>query len=49
MNLAFKYIIYFITAIVLLTGCRAVQQEPVHKIIEISLKTKKIKVMLHEI
>lgn len=45
MNLAFKYIIYFITAIVLLTGCRATQQEPVENFSSL-LETEQITVYM---
>ena len=45
MNLSLKYIIYFITAIVLLTGCRAAQQEPVEDFSSL-LETEQITVYM---
>ncbi len=45
MNLFFKYIIRFITAIVLLTGCRATQQEPVENFSSL-LETEQITVYM---
>ena len=45
MNLFFKYIICFITAIVLLTGCRATQQETVEDFSSL-LETEQITVYM---